>query len=395
SIETLLHACLPAPYVEHTHADAILAVTNTVNGEAIAARLFGSRAPCVPFRQSGFELAKTSIACFDRDARADTIGLILLQHGVFAFGQDARQSYERMLRLVHDAEQYLAAHGAWTLPRATQPAQWSPEQVVNLRREACLAAGFCLLASVHDDAETLAFARRDDLTTILEQGPATPHHAVFIKRLPLVGRHLRSYVRDYLSYVDDAHDAPDPAPRVILDPDMGALVLGYGPDYLRMTEDIFLHGRQIMTRASAHDRYRGLPAAAILEAEIHYGGFERRIRHVNAPRDTLRGQCIGIGIGDARFAAALASGLSERGAACLDARDAPTPVDVARRYGGMDAVIFDSSHFGWVDSLRPILQLAPFGARALCVDATPVRGTELSTIAVGRDLPAIMETLSS
>ena len=95
-----MHALLPWPYVEHTHADSILAITNTVHGERIAAELFGDLAPLVPFHPSGFALAKACDTVYRTQAGPRTIGLILLHHGVVAFGCNARESYEHMLALV-------------------------------------------------------------------------------------------------------------------------------------------------------------------------------------------------------------------------------------------------------------------------------------------------------
>lgn len=362
SIETLLHGALPYAFVEHTHADAILAVTNTMNGEAIAARVFGTRAPRAPFRQSGFDLAKACMQTFDRERQADTVGLILLQHGVFAFGDGARQSYGNMIGLVATAERYLQDHGAWQLPDCDARPCWSPVDVARLRRDISLTAGFPLLLAVQDDPQTLAFARRDDLAQVLEQGPATPQHAVFIKRLPMTGTGVAAYAAGYRAYACEAADALDPAPRVVLDPAFGALVAGYGVDTLGMACDIFRHGRTIMTRASAHDRYSGLPAAAILEAEIHYGGFERRMLQAGAPKDRLRGLCVGIAL--AQDSAALATALAEHGAAVVDA-STDTARDIVARYGGLDAVITDVHHAGRFGGLHALIDQAPFGGKQL------------------------------
>lgn len=365
SIETLLHASLPFRYVEHTHADAILALTNTRHGEAIAARVFGDSAPQVPFRQSGFDLAMAGMEAFDRDATQGTIGLLLLRHGVFAFGASAREAYENMLSLVTRAEDYLQARQAWNLPVAEDAPQWAPLDLARLRRDICLAAGLPLLARLQDDPQTLAFARREDLETILEEGPATPQHAVFIKRVPMVGGDVTGYVQRYRAYVAGAQGAPDPAPRLVLDPAYGALVLGYGPDYLAMGVDIFRHGREIMTRASAHDHYEGLPPDAILEAEIHYGGFERRLRQGRAPRDTLRGLCVGIADTDGERTRELARSLQDHGAAVMEIGEDTSPAQVVRRFGGLDALITATRSAPAAPAWQALLALAPFGGKQL------------------------------
>ena len=121
SIETLLHAVLPHRFVLHSHADSILAITNTDHGDRSAAEIFGELAPCVPFRESGFELAKAAHEAYRAQATSRTIGLILLHHGVFSFGDTARRAYGNMLRLVNLAEAFLASRNAWRLPASTAP----------------------------------------------------------------------------------------------------------------------------------------------------------------------------------------------------------------------------------------------------------------------------------
>ncbi len=395
SIETLLHAALPFRFVEHTHADAVLAVTNTHNGEAIAARIFGDLAPLVPFRHSGFDLAKASFEVFQREHTARTIGLILLQHGVFAFGNTAREAYENMLKLVGLAEDYLRGCNAWTLPNAPSTGKWTTHEIATLRAQISRAAGFPLLARVHDDAHTVAFARHLHLAEVLQEGPATPQHAVFIKRLPMIGRDVSGYAEAYRVYVHGRADAPDPAPRVVLDEVFGALVLGFGPDYLQITDDIFRHGREIMTRASAHDRYRGLPAEAILDAEIHYGGFERRLLEKGEDKDRLRGLCIAFAVDDVAFGESLRSALSSRGAAVLNLQSEASVEQLVAQYGGLDAFIASPSQQRRIDAYVSLLECAPLGGKLLWLsDAAPPITTGIQSIAVRSDLAQILNTLT-
>ncbi|MBK8018377.1 MAG: class II aldolase/adducin family protein [Betaproteobacteria bacterium] len=186
SIETLMHACLPHRYVEHTHADAVLAVINTEGGEASAARVFGSCAPLVPFRHSGFDLAMACADVYRREATDASIGLLLAFHGVVAFGDSARQSYEHLYELVRRAERHLQENGAWDLPRAVSPVRsWETAlRLARLRAGLSVASGFPMVLTVDDSPEAVAFCRRSDATVLARIGPPTPQHAVFTKRFP-------------------------------------------------------------------------------------------------------------------------------------------------------------------------------------------------------------------
>src|SRR3954453_10234817 len=106
SVEALLHAFIPHKFVDHTHSTAVLALTDQPDGEALCREVFGARVGYVPYVMPGFGLAKAAAQVFDADPSVE--GLILVKHGIFSFGPDARESYERMIALVDSAEQRLA-----------------------------------------------------------------------------------------------------------------------------------------------------------------------------------------------------------------------------------------------------------------------------------------------
>src|SRR5262249_49966914 len=118
SVETILHALLPHRFVDHTHADALLAITNTADGERRVREIYGDSVVVVPYVMPGFDLARVVAELLPKDSTPSTIGLVLLNHGFFSFGDTAREAYERMVDLVSRAEAYLDAHGAWHVPQA-------------------------------------------------------------------------------------------------------------------------------------------------------------------------------------------------------------------------------------------------------------------------------------
>src|SRR6266849_2487831 len=113
SVETILHALLPYRFVDHTHADALLAITNTADGEQRVREIYGDTVVSIPYVMPGFDLARLVAECFPRQAGPTTIGMVLLKHGFFSFGETARVAYERMIELVSRAEAYLQSQNAW------------------------------------------------------------------------------------------------------------------------------------------------------------------------------------------------------------------------------------------------------------------------------------------
>src|SRR5437868_10082950 len=94
SVETILHALLPSRFVDHTHADALLAITNAKAGAERVREIYGDSAVVVPYVMPGFDLARVVAQTFPKQQGANTIGLGLLKHGLFSLGDTARESYE-------------------------------------------------------------------------------------------------------------------------------------------------------------------------------------------------------------------------------------------------------------------------------------------------------------
>src|ERR1700675_2052145 len=130
SVETLLHAFLPHKFVDHTHASAVLSLADQPDAAERCADLYGSQVGIVPYIMPGFLLAKKAAEVFEEDPTVE--GLVLIKHGVFSFGDDARAAYERMIAIVSSAEERLGrgrrnVFAAAALPAAiADPAEIAP-----------------------------------------------------------------------------------------------------------------------------------------------------------------------------------------------------------------------------------------------------------------------------
>src|SRR5437762_3706816 len=105
SVETLLHAFLPHKFIDHTHATAVLSLADQPDAAERCADLYGPRVGVVPYIMPGFLLAKKAAEIYEADPTVE--GLVLIKHGVFSFGGDAREAYERMIAIVSQAEECL------------------------------------------------------------------------------------------------------------------------------------------------------------------------------------------------------------------------------------------------------------------------------------------------
>ncbi|MBF0255891.1 MAG: bifunctional aldolase/short-chain dehydrogenase [Gammaproteobacteria bacterium] len=278
SVEAILHALLPFKYVDHTHADAVVTLTNSPDGEARIREIYGNSVVIIPYVMPGFDLARLVAERFSREAGSSTIGMVLMNHGIFSFADDARSSYERMISLVNQAEAYLKTHDAWQLPSHSSEAPLQREdcrwELAEMRRRISQAAGFPLLMKLCQDAETLAFVNHPQLARISQQGPATPDHVIRTKRLPMLGQDVSAYVSAYCDYFE--RQAPqsrcpvqmlDPAPRVVLDVPCGMLSLGKTAADCDTVADIYRHTMQIIQRAEALGGWQALPEKDIFDVE--------------------------------------------------------------------------------------------------------------------------------
>jgi rhamnose utilization protein RhaD (predicted bifunctional aldolase and dehydrogenase) len=284
SIETYMHAAIDHPYVEHAHADAVLALFNIPDPESLCRSIFGNRVRVVPYRHSGIALGRACSDAVQDDGAAEVIGLILAYHGVVAFGGTAESSYRNLLTIVNTAEDWLRQRGAWQLPEASGfEAHSHDEALQDLCSVISLHAGMPLDMKRVTTPLSLAFANHPALQTMATQGPPTPQHAVYAKRIPLIGRNVAQYVHEYTDYLkrhlgDGALERLDPAPRVVVDPRFGVCAFGVNAHYAAVTAEIFSHDMAIMLRAQAHAGYRAASPGDIARAELEYSGFEQPFR---------------------------------------------------------------------------------------------------------------------
>jgi NAD(P)-dependent dehydrogenase (short-subunit alcohol dehydrogenase family) len=304
--------------------------------------------------------------------------MVLMNHGIFSFGATARESYERMIDLVGRAEAYLARRGAWSLPAPAERPDGRARraEIASLRRDVSRAAGAPMLLAVHDDPRSLAFVRRPDAATLSQQGPATPDHVIRTKRLPLLGRDVEGYAAAYRRAFEaqaprarEPRTMLDPAPRVVLDPDLGVCTAGRGARDAAAVFDVYAHTMDVIERATLLGGYRALPEPDLFDVE--YWDLEQaKLRAAGKP-PPLAGEVALVTGGASGIGRACVESLLSRGAAvvALDANpsvatmlDRPdfrgTVCDVtspealeaaleacARAFGGLDMLVLNAGVF--------------------------------------------------
>jgi rhamnose utilization protein RhaD (predicted bifunctional aldolase and dehydrogenase)/NAD(P)-dependent dehydrogenase (short-subunit alcohol dehydrogenase family) len=195
SVEALLHAFLPHRFIDHTHATSLLALADQPDAEALCRELFGDRVVVVPYVMPGFALAKACAERFEAViARGgpEPEGMVLLKHGLFSFADSARESYDRMIALVQQAERHLARgrrqFQAVALPASPAPAAALLPRLRGALGQAAASAGCARrwLLDLRQGADVLAVVNDARLADWAGRGVATPDHVIRTKASPLV-----------------------------------------------------------------------------------------------------------------------------------------------------------------------------------------------------------------
>ena len=296
SVETLLHAFLPAKFVDHTHSTAVLAITDQPNGEEICTEIYGQRAPVVPYVMPGFALAKLASELHSQNPRSE--GLILLKHGIFSFGADARESYERMIDLVTLAEQHVECAGRKQRVPATLPANCAQAATIAPIIRGAIAEdldpdqGTCRrqVLEFRTSAAIRSYVDGNDLDCYSQIGVVTPDHTIRTKNWPLITpapadddlegfaaatrAAVARFTRDYHSYFKRYNaDQPqpktelDPMPRVILVPGVGLFGAGKSIGDARIAADIAENTISVISDAEAIGSYQPVSDADMFEIE--------------------------------------------------------------------------------------------------------------------------------
>ncbi|HWM93773.1 MAG TPA: bifunctional aldolase/short-chain dehydrogenase [Thermoanaerobaculia bacterium] len=366
SVEAILHAALPFKYVDHTHSDAVVTVTNSPGGEERVREIYGASVVVIPYVMPGFDLARLCAGRFGAEAGPDTIGMVLMNHGIFSFAETAKESYERMIHLVDLAERYLESQGASNLgPYPEAPDTLASEDIARLRRDVSKAAGAPMVLASRRNARSLAFARREDIGTLSQQGPATPDHVIRTKAVPMLGRDVDAFTRAYRdSFERHASQVPgktmvDPAPRVILDPALGLVTAGRTVKDAAIAAEIYEHTMDILERAALLGGWRALSSRHLFDVE--YWDLEQAKLKKGGKPPALAGEVALVtgaasGIGRACVESLLARGAAVVGLDInpiqLDRQDFKGVIcDVTREADVCGAVAAAVESFGGLDML--------------------------------------------
>jgi rhamnulose-1-phosphate aldolase/alcohol dehydrogenase len=293
SIETLLHGFVDAHAVVHTHADAIVSLTNNDRPREVLAGVYGKHVIALDYRRPGFKISREVADAIAEHPEARA--LVLERHGTITWGAGVRDAYEATIELITAAEDAIAERkrgrrlfGGPRVPVLDPAARRTAALTLAPKLRGRLGRARRVIVTFDDAEPVTAFTSSVEAPTLSRIGPATPDHTIYTKRLPCfvpldrapsgadaswaaVDAAISDFVRDYTAYFE-AHREPgadltDPMPRVVLIPGLGMFTTGRDRRTAGIVNDIMHHTIDVIGNASAFGRYVSLSAKDAYDVE--------------------------------------------------------------------------------------------------------------------------------
>ena len=292
SIETLLHGFLGARCVVHTHADAIVSLTNNDRVHDVFPAVYGKDVLTLRYLRPGFRISREVADAIAEHPEAKA--LVLERHGTITWGATVREAYEATLELITRAEEAIAerargrrAFGGPRVPALLPDARRAEAVALAPRLRRLLSRARRVVVTFDDSPAVAEFAGSADAPRLSQVGPATPDHTIYTKRLPCfvatdgaargpalaaaVEQAVAAFARDYTAYFEahrvEGAELGDPLPRVVLVPGLGMFTAGRDRRTAGIVQDIYHHTIDVIGGASAFGAYVSLSARDAFDVE--------------------------------------------------------------------------------------------------------------------------------
>ena len=290
SVETFLHAFLPFKFVDHTHSDAIMNVTNRPNGFKFCKKIFGKKVSIVPYVMPGFDLARKINEVYSKKPNINC--LILLNHGIFTFADDAKRSYDLMIKYVSDAEKAIKKLRSKKIKQIKKfKTNFRPHEIAPILRG--------LLSENKDQKFIINYRSNKNLNYFINgknvrsyssKGTATPDHVIRVKPFPLIispkqncsiedfkilaEKAFKDYRKKYVKYfninkskVKEKKTMLDTSPRVILVQNVGLFSVGNSLNASKIAGDLTETNARVISSVEETSKYKFIPEKDLFDVE--------------------------------------------------------------------------------------------------------------------------------
>ncbi len=272
SVEAILHAIIPFKYVDHTHSDAVVTISNSENGIDYINKIYPNYL-VIPYVMPGFILAQTIYNELQNINWETCEGIILHNHGIFTFDNDSKKSYEKMILGVSKAEEFLDKNAPLVLQ------EYSVENNLNIKKlQAILSKekGYDVVIKVNQSPLALHYSSQNNIQNLATRGVLTPEHIIRTKRNPLIIEDeniqdsLDNFEEDYLEYYNQFTSNEimiNPSPNWAVVKNYGTLSFGKTEKEASIIEDINNHTMQAVLRADLLGGYESISLSDSFDME--------------------------------------------------------------------------------------------------------------------------------
>ncbi len=290
SVETFLHAFLPFKYVDHTHADAVLNITNRPSGLNLCKKIFGDKVSIVPYVMPGFMLAKKINEVYSKNPKINC--LILMNHGIFTFANDCKEAYDLMIKYVSKAENTIKKLKTKKIKQIKKfSTKFNPHEVAPIIRG--------LLSENKDQKFVINYRLNKHLKYFINgknvrayssKGTATPDHVIRVKPFPLIitpkknssidefkriaKKAFENYRKKYIHYFNVNHRKTkekkvmlDTSPRVVLIQNVGMFSAGKDLNAAKIAGDLTETNARVISSVEETSSYKFIPEKDLFDVE--------------------------------------------------------------------------------------------------------------------------------
>lgn len=272
SVEAILHAIIPFKFVDHTHADAVVTISNSKSGIENIKKVFPNFL-IIPYVMPGFILAKTIYEMSKDYDWSKSDGIILHNHGIFTFDDDAKKSYDKMIEAVTLAEKFLEENAYLNIDTNLKPFDYdldSLKEIISKEKE------YEVVLKLNQSAQALYYASQDKLKESVTKGVLTPEHIIRTKRVPLVledediQKAINEYKKDYINYFKEFSKDEiclNPAPNYAVIKGFGIVSFGKNEKEAMIIDDIVSHTISAVLKAEKLGGYESISLKDSFEME--------------------------------------------------------------------------------------------------------------------------------
>jgi len=290
SVETFLHAFLPFKFVDHTHSDAIMNATNRPDGLKFCKKIFGNKVSIVPYIMPGFGLAKKINEIYSKNP--DINCLVLMNHGIFTFANDAKESYSLMIKYVSQAERAIKKLKIKKIKQIKYfSTKFTPNEVAPILRGLLSESkDHKFIVNYRSNNILKYFINGKNLKIYSSKGTATPDHVIRVKPFPLIitpkknstieefkstaKKAFNSYRKKYINYfninkkkVKEKKVMLDTSPRVILVQNIGLFSVGNSLSAARIAGDLTETNARVISSVEETSNYKFIPEKDLFDVE--------------------------------------------------------------------------------------------------------------------------------